>query len=129
MWPILFYIILLSLAAQHALENALARQREAELARDSEAAAHAAAATEQRLALDAARRAEAGLRERLGMAERQLAHQSGEVRALREANEKLDLTLAALRVSTAACGWIVACRPARQPCLFVSVQGGVCISF
>ena len=114
----------LSPAAQHALEDALARQREAELARDSEAAAHAAAATEQRLALDAARRAEAGLRERLGMAERQLTHQSGEVRALREANEKLDLTLAALRVSTAACSWSGACRRARQPCLFVFVQGG-----
>lgn len=81
------------------MEDALAKQREAELARDGEAAARAAAAMEQQLALDAAHRAEAGLRERLAMAERQLAHQSGEVRALREANEALDLALAALRVS------------------------------
>ncbi len=96
---VLHLISLLLCAGQQALEHALARQREAELARDNEAAGRAATATEQQLALDAARRAEAGLRERLGIAESQLAHQGGEVRALREANEKLDLALAALRVS------------------------------
>jgi hypothetical protein len=34
------------------------------------------------------------------MAERQLAHQSGEVQALREANEKLELAVEALKVMT-----------------------------
>ena len=92
-------------AAQHALQDALAQQRDALLARDSEAAARAAAASEHQLALDAARRAEAGLRERLGMAERQLEHHGGEVRALREANEKLDLALAALRVGHSRVTW------------------------
>lgn len=85
-------------AAQRALQDALAQQRDAQLARDSEAAARAAAASKHPVALDAARRAEAGLRERLRMAERQVERQDGEVRALREANEKLDLALAALRV-------------------------------
>lgn len=93
------------------------------MARDSEAAARAAAATEQQLALDAAHRAEAGLRERLVMAERQLAHQSGEVRALREANETLDLALAALRVSAAGCG--VAWRSGCSTCvLLVGLECG-----
>jgi len=51
------------------------------------------------LSLEAAQRAEAGLREQLGLPERQLVHQNGEVLALRQANEKLELAAAALKVS------------------------------
>ena len=89
-------------AAQHALQDSLEQQRQAALARDQEVSTLQAGATERQLALDATRRAEAGLRERLSMAERQLAHQSGEVQALREANEKLELAVEALKVCLAA---------------------------
>lgn len=85
-------------AAQQQLQDALEQQRGACLARDREAAARQAAASEHAAALDAARRGEAGARERLGLAERQLAHQGGEVAALRQANEQLELAVAALRV-------------------------------
>ena len=85
-------------AAQHALQDALERQRLAALAREREVSTLQTGVTERQLALDAARRAEAGLRERLSIAERQLAHQSGEVQALREANEKLELAVEVLKV-------------------------------
>lgn len=89
------------LAAQQGLQEAslsLEQQRQAVTAREREVSTLQASATERQLALDTARRAEAGLRERLSMAERQLAHQSGEVQALREANEKLELAVDALKV-------------------------------
>ena len=85
-------------AAQHALQDSREQQRQAALARDREVSTLQAGATERQQALDAARREQAGLRERLSMAERQLAHQSGEVQALREANEKLELAVEALKV-------------------------------
>ncbi|KAI3438302.1 hypothetical protein D9Q98_000736 [Chlorella vulgaris] len=52
---------------------------------------------EHQITLDAVRRSEAGLRQRLSTAELQLTHRSGEVHALREANDKLELALAALK--------------------------------
>lgn len=85
-------------AAQQELHDALELHRSAQLARDRESAARQAAEVEHQVALDAAQRAEAGLRQRLAMAERQLAHQGGEVQALREANDKLELALGELKV-------------------------------
>lgn len=74
------------------------QQRHAALAAERESTAQQAAAAAHQLALDAAHRAEASLREQLVLAERQLSHQSGEVQALREANDKLQLAATALKV-------------------------------
>lgn len=82
------------------MQDALEQQRAACLACDRESAARQSAVSEHQMALDAAQRAKAGLREQLQLAERRLVHQAGEVAALREANEKLELAVAGLKVCT-----------------------------
>eukprot|EP00887_Chlorella_sp_A99_P005466 scaffold1.g5466.t1 len=88
--------------AQQALDEALARQQGMVSAEERDAAAQAAAGHERAQAQGAAHNAEAGWRARLELAQEQLQHQGGEVRALREANEQLELALHAVKEELAA---------------------------
>lgn len=89
------------LASQEAAQCALqeATHHELHLANSAkfEAAVAAAVKHERSLAQTTTQQAEAGWRTRLGLVQEQLQHQASEVRALREANEKLELALHAAR--------------------------------
>lgn len=74
------------------------QQRQAAAAAEHQQSARQSDNTAHQLALEAAQRAEASLREQLALTERQLAHQNGELQALREANDKLELAATALKV-------------------------------
>lgn len=85
-------------AAQHSLHNVLESQRHAALAAQQQRKGRQAEAGAQQIAVEAAQRAEAAVRGQLALMEHQVMHQSGEVAALRQANEKLELLAAALKV-------------------------------
>ena len=88
-------------AAQQRVTAVLARTQHAVSPAERDAAVQQAVATERALAAAQLQRADAAWRERLGVLERQLAHQSAEVAALRAANEKLELAVGTLKVRLA----------------------------